>query len=94
LALSGLGIHAQALRATRAPSSSTVHAGRIPFEQETKVALERALGQSIALGHHTLSTGHLLLGVMADGDGAAGVGLATAGVRLCSRNTSPALAPR
>jgi Zn-dependent protease with chaperone function len=79
LALAGLGVTAQVIPAPRQPSASTALSGRIPFNHETKVALESALRQSIALGHVTLSTGDLLLGVVANGDHAASGGLTAAG---------------
>jgi hypothetical protein len=65
LALAGLGVTADAVRATRPPSGPVVSEGHLPFEDDTKAALECALRESITHRSRNLTTGHLLLGVIA-----------------------------
>ncbi|WP_433262038.1 Clp protease N-terminal domain-containing protein [Actinosynnema sp. CS-041913] len=57
-------------------------AGRLPFTPRAKRALEMAVRQAEALGHGRISTEHVLLGVLDEGDGGAVAVLARAGVSL------------
>jgi hypothetical protein len=66
LALARLGVTADALREARSASGSASPDGHIPFDAGTKAALECALRESIADRSLTLTTGHLLLGVMGE----------------------------
>ncbi len=43
--------------------------GRIPFTPPAKRVLERALREALQLGHQYIGTEHLLLGLLAEGDG-------------------------
>jgi ATP-dependent Clp protease ATP-binding subunit ClpA len=43
------------------------HPGHIPFERESKKALELALREAIRMGHGFIGTEHLLLGLLHDG---------------------------
>ena len=51
-----------------------VTSGQIPFTPRTKKALERALHESLSLGHNYIGTEHILLGLIAQ---EAGVAVAT-----------------
>jgi ATP-dependent Clp protease ATP-binding subunit ClpC len=43
--------------------------GHIPFTPRAKKVLELSLRQALQLGHHYIGTEHILLGVIAEGDG-------------------------
>jgi ATP-dependent Clp protease ATP-binding subunit ClpC len=45
--------------------------GHVPFTPRAKKSLELALRESLARGHDYIGTGHLLLGLIAEGDGVA-----------------------
>ncbi len=45
--------------------------GHIPFTRRAKKTLEYALRESLQLGHHHISTGHLLLGLISQDDSVA-----------------------
>jgi ATP-dependent Clp protease ATP-binding subunit ClpC len=45
--------------------------GHIPFTRPAKKCLELSLRESLALGHDYIGTGHLLLGVISEGDNVA-----------------------
>jgi ATP-dependent Clp protease ATP-binding subunit ClpC len=53
----------QMVREVTLPKEPTPQ-GRIPFRAESKRALELALRESLGLGHDSIDTGHLLLGVI------------------------------
>jgi len=72
LALARLGVTADALRAARPASGPEPPDGHIPFEAGTKAALECALRESIADRSLNLTTGHMLLGVLAQSPAAFG----------------------
>jgi ATP-dependent Clp protease ATP-binding subunit ClpA len=52
-------------RGQQAPS------GHIPFTPRSKKCLELSLRESLQLGHDYIGTGHLLLGLISEGDGVA-----------------------
>jgi ATP-dependent Clp protease ATP-binding subunit ClpA len=52
-------------RGQQAPS------GHIPFTPRSKKCLELSLRESLRLGHDYIGTGHLLLGLISEGDGVA-----------------------
>jgi ATP-dependent Clp protease ATP-binding subunit ClpC len=52
---------------------------KIPFQPETKKALELSRRESQALGHHYVGTEHILLGLIGEGDGVAARVLAQLG---------------
>jgi ATP-dependent Clp protease ATP-binding subunit ClpA len=45
--------------------------GRIPFTRAAKKCLELSLREALQLGHNYIGTGHLLLGVISEGDNVA-----------------------
>jgi ATP-dependent Clp protease ATP-binding subunit ClpC len=45
--------------------------GHIPFTPRSKKCLELSLRESLQLGHDYIGTGHLLLGLISEGDGVA-----------------------
>ncbi len=45
--------------------------GHIPFTPRAKRCLEMSLRESLQLGHNYIGTGHLLLGLISQGDGRA-----------------------
>jgi ATP-dependent Clp protease ATP-binding subunit ClpA len=45
--------------------------GHIPFSKRGKKVLELTLRETVRLGHDTIGTGHLLLGIIREGDGLA-----------------------
>jgi hypothetical protein len=63
-------------RGQQAPS------GRIPFTPRAKKVLELSLRESLQLGHTYISTEHILLGLIREGDGAAAQVLVTLGADL------------
>jgi ATP-dependent Clp protease ATP-binding subunit ClpC len=63
-------------RGSQAPS------GHIPFTPEAKKVLELSLRESAQLGHQYIGTEHLLLGLIREGDSAAGRVLAELGADL------------
>lgn len=56
--------------------------GHIPLSKRAKKVLELSLRESLALGHRYIGSGHLLLGVIREGDGAATRILTGAGIDL------------
>jgi ATP-dependent Clp protease ATP-binding subunit ClpC len=56
--------------------------GHIPFTPRAKKVLELSLRESAALGHGHIGTGHLLLGLIREGDGVAVVVLNRLGAEL------------
>jgi hypothetical protein len=84
-ALESLGISLDAVRqrveaiigtGQRAPS------GHIPFTPRAKTVLELSLAESLRLGHNYISTEHILLGLIREGDGVAAQVLLLLGVDL------------
>ena len=80
--LTELGLSATALRehSVRGPQLSGSPASRIPFAAESRTVLDNALREALALGHISLTTGHLLLGVIVTPECAAARMLAALGV--------------
>ncbi len=63
-------------------------AGPIPFTAPAKKALESSLREALQLGHHYIGTGHLLLGLLREGEGIAAqvlTGLGTDHARVRDR---------
>ena len=63
-------------------------AGPIPFTAPAKKALELSLREALQLGHHYIGTGHLLLGLLREGEGIAAqvlTGLGTDHARVRDR---------
>ncbi|MFB9838970.1 Clp protease N-terminal domain-containing protein [Actinoallomurus acaciae] len=56
--------------------------GHIPFDKGAKKALELSLREAVRLGHKSLGTGHLLLGLTREGEGMAARVLVASGVDL------------
>jgi ATP-dependent Clp protease ATP-binding subunit ClpC len=54
--------------------------GHIPFTPRSKKVLELSLREALQLGHHYIGTEHILLGILAEGDGVAAQVLAVLGV--------------
>jgi ATP-dependent Clp protease ATP-binding subunit ClpA len=52
-------------------SGEEVASGQIPFTPRAKKVLELALREALRVGHNYIGTGHLLLGLVAEGDGVA-----------------------
>jgi ATP-dependent Clp protease ATP-binding subunit ClpC len=57
-------------------------AGHIPFTEQAKGVLRRALGESTELGHHYIGTEHILLALISQGEGVAARVLTELGVDL------------
>jgi Zn-dependent protease with chaperone function len=64
-ALTRLGVAAPPSEATRPLAAPAEPTDYIPFGPDTRAALEGALRESIAHGSRTITTGHLLLGIVA-----------------------------
>ncbi|MFL6055455.1 MAG: Clp protease N-terminal domain-containing protein [Actinoallomurus sp.] len=58
--------------------------GHIPFTRRAKKILELSLRESLALGHNYIGSGHLLLGLLREGQGVAVLVLTDAGVDLAA----------
>jgi ATP-dependent Clp protease ATP-binding subunit ClpA len=56
--------------------------GHIPFTRRAKKVLELSLREATRLGHDSIGTGHLLLGMIRDGDGLAVKLMLDSGVEL------------
>ncbi|MFC4587400.1 Clp protease N-terminal domain-containing protein [Sphaerisporangium corydalis] len=54
--------------------------GRLPFTRRAKKVLELSLRESLALGHNYICGGHILLGLLREGEGLAAKVIADAGV--------------
>jgi ATP-dependent Clp protease ATP-binding subunit ClpA len=59
-----------------------VPSGHIPFTRRAKKTLELSLRESLRLGHKYIGTGHILLGILREGEGLAAQVLANTGVDL------------
>lgn len=73
-ALEATGVSLEAVRAKVAvlahPSDSRA-GGAPPFTPRAKKALELALREALQLGHHSIGTGHIFLGLLREGEGVA-----------------------
>ncbi|GAA4518830.1 Clp protease N-terminal domain-containing protein [Actinoallomurus oryzae] len=58
--------------------------GHIPFGRRAKKVLELSLRESLRLGHNHIGTGHLLLGLIREGEGLAARVLVDSGVELAA----------
>jgi ATP-dependent Clp protease ATP-binding subunit ClpA len=56
--------------------------GHIPFSKRAKKVLELSLRESLRLGHNHIGDGHILLGLIREGEGVAARALVDAGVDL------------
>ncbi|MCW2919243.1 MAG: NDP-hexose 4-ketoreductase [Actinomycetia bacterium] len=56
--------------------------GHIPFSKRAKKVLELSLREALALKHNYIDTGHILLGLLREGEGMAALVLVDAGVDL------------
>ncbi|MBI4728509.1 MAG: hypothetical protein HY775_03290 [Acidobacteria bacterium] len=54
--------------------------GHIPFTRRAKKVMEQSLRQALKLGHNYIGTEHILLGLLAEGEGVAPQALARLGV--------------
>lgn len=91
-ALATLGIDLDAVRrATEASfgpgaldsrSRKPMKSGHIPFSKRAKKVLELSLREALRLGHDHIGTGHVLLGLIREGDGCAPQILIATGVDL------------
>ncbi len=83
--LESLGI---SLAAVREQVEETIGHGRwappvnIPYAPQAKKVLDMSLREALALGHHTIGTEHILLGLIRDGEGPAAQVLDTLGADL------------
>jgi ATP-dependent Clp protease ATP-binding subunit ClpA len=71
-ALESLDVTVEAVRGeveTRIGRGDQQQSGHIPFTPRAKKALELSLRESLALGHDYIGTGHLMLGLIRQGDG-------------------------
>ena len=64
------------------PGGKPVPSGHIPFTRRAKKTLELSLRESLRLGHKYIGTGHILLGILREGEGLAAQVLANTGVDL------------
>jgi hypothetical protein len=65
-ALEHIGVRRDVIEATlepRMPPGTAVVSGHMPFDRESKKALEGALRAAMSLGHHHIGTEHLLVAV-------------------------------
>jgi ATP-dependent Clp protease ATP-binding subunit ClpA len=62
--------------------SATPASGEAPFTPRSKTVLEQALRQALNLGHNYIGTEHLLLGIVAEGEGVAAQILIAQGLTL------------
>lgn len=60
-------VRTEALR--QAAAGGATPNGSLPFTPEAKTAIEKSLVEARALGHDYIGSEHLLLGVLAEGDG-------------------------
>lgn len=79
-----LGVSPDAIRVATeqrmTPGDTIVEMGQLPFTPNAKRALERTLEEVMALEHHWIDSGHVLLGLVALPDTVAGAALAECGV--------------
>jgi ATP-dependent Clp protease ATP-binding subunit ClpC len=64
------------------PGPTPVTAGQLPFTAGAKRVLELTLEEAVALEHTRIGTGHLLLGLLRQGDGVGAQALRELGVDL------------
>jgi ATP-dependent Clp protease ATP-binding subunit ClpA len=93
-ALATLGIDLEEVRrvteATFGPGALDVQGrkpskpGHIPFSKRGKKLLELSLREALRLGHKYIGTGHLLLGLIREGDGLGARALTDAGIDLAA----------
>jgi hypothetical protein len=84
-ALDGLGIELGAVRADVAEiigRGESIPSGHIPFTPRAKRVLELSLREALGLGHNYIGTEHVLLGLIAEGEGVAAQVLVQRGARL------------
>jgi ATP-dependent Clp protease ATP-binding subunit ClpA len=91
-ALATLGIDLDAVRRVTeasfgegsldAKGRKPVRTGHIPFSKRAKKTLELALREALRLKHRHISSGHILLGLLRETDGAAALILIDAGIDL------------
>jgi ATP-dependent Clp protease ATP-binding subunit ClpA len=89
-ALATLGIDLEEVRrvteasfgpgALNARAGKPVPTGHIPFTRRAKKILELSLRESLRLGHNYIGTGHILLGILREGEGLAAQVLVSTGV--------------
>ena len=80
----GVELHAtrDAINEMIGASTGTSPAGHIPFTPRSKRVLELALREGVQLGHNYIGTEHILLGLIAEGDGVAAQILIRRGLTL------------
>jgi ATP-dependent Clp protease ATP-binding subunit ClpA len=64
--------------------AGAVPKGHIPFSKRAKKVLELSLREALRLGHGYIGEGHMLLGLLREGDGVAALALVQAGVDLAA----------
>ena len=62
--------------------AGAVPKGHIPFSKRGKKVLELSLREALRLGHRHIGEGHVLLGLLREGEGVAALALMQAGVDL------------
>jgi ATP-dependent Clp protease ATP-binding subunit ClpA len=70
--------------------------GHIPFSRRAKKVLELSLREALALGHKYIGTGHILLGIIREGEGLACRVLTDTGVDLTAlrADVTPRIPPK
>ncbi len=84
-ALAALDISPEAVRAQLEASvgrGASTPSGHIPFTPRAKKVLELSLREALELGHSSIGTEHLLLGLIREGEGVAAELLVTLGADL------------
>ena len=64
--------------------AGAVPRGHIPFGKRAKKVLELSLREALRLGHRHIGEGHVLLGLLREGEGVATLALVQAGVDLAA----------
>ena len=86
----------QAIRQVVAIDEDTDVSGHLSFTPRVKRVLENSLREAMQMGQSYISTEHLLLGIVREGDGTALEVLTRLGVfprTICSTNTAPVIRP-
>lgn len=84
-ALTGAGVSTDQLRQRAGEiigRGSSRPSGPIPITPRTKKSIELSLREALRLGHNHIGTGHMVLGLMLEGEGVAARVLASCGVDL------------
>jgi len=69
------------------PADTPRRGGHIPFSPRAKKTLELSLREALRLKHRSIGDGHLLLGILREGEGLAGKIIADAGIDAADLRT-------